>query len=167
MVGEAATGLRAQVRCHVCRTMSHKPEPKLSQPPAVRGYGGQGVVGVRDQVACTQADKAPQHPLPAFSPTSAEVSSPSSLEGPETVRQEGPRATGRQKGDGAVAGKGKGGDKGRQAEARGGRAEEVAAGAEGQGEGQGQQVADGPRADPFNIADVRAGVDMRRREWRE
>ena len=40
------------------------------------------------------------------------------------------------------------------------------AGAEGQGEGQGQRAAEGPRADPSNIADVMAGVDMRRREWR-
>ena len=43
----------------------------------------------------------------------------------------------------------------------------MAAGAEGQGEGQGQRAAEGPRADPFNIGDVRAGVDMRRRKWRD
>ena len=46
----------------------------------------------------------------------------------------------------------------------------MAAGAEGQGEGQGQRAAEGPRVDPFNIVDVSAGVDMRRREcrdWRE
>ena len=42
----------------------------------------------------------------------------------------------------------------------------MAAGAEGQGEGQGQRAAEGPRADPFNFVDVRAGMDMRRREWR-
>ena len=36
----------------------------------------------------------------------------------------------------------------------------MAAGAEGQGEGQGQQAAEEPRAHPFNIADVMA-------EWRE
>ena len=53
-------------------------------------------------------------------------------------------------------GKGEGGDKGGQAEAGRDRAEGVAAGAEGQGEGQGQRAAEGPRADPFNIADVRA-----------
>ena len=63
-------------------------------------------------------------------------------------------------------GKGEGGDKGGQAEAGRGGAEGVAAGAEGQGEGQGQRAAEGPRADPFNVVDVRAGMDMRRREWR-
>ena len=62
-------------------------------------------------------------------------------------------------------GKGEGGDKRGQAEAGRGRAEGVAAGAEGQGEGQGQRAAEGPRADPFNVVDVRAGMDMRRREW--
>ena len=63
-------------------------------------------------------------------------------------------------------GKGEGGDKRGQAEAGRDRTEGVAAGAEGQGEGQGQRAAEGPRADPFNVADVRAGMDMRRREWR-
>ena len=63
-------------------------------------------------------------------------------------------------------GKGEGGDKGGQAEAGRGGADGVAAGAEGQGEGQGQRAAGGPRADPFNVVDVRAGMDMRRREWR-
>ena len=63
-------------------------------------------------------------------------------------------------------GKGEGGDKRGQAEAGRDRAEGVAAGAEGQGEGQGQRAAEGPRADPFNVADARAGMDMRRREWR-
>ena len=63
-------------------------------------------------------------------------------------------------------GKGEGGDKRGQAEARRDRAEGVAAGAEGQGEGQGQRAAEGPLADPFNVVDVRAGMDMRRREWR-
>ena len=63
-------------------------------------------------------------------------------------------------------GKGEGGDKGGQAEAGRGGAEGVAAGAEGQGEGQGQRAAEGPGADPFKVVDVRAGMDMRRREWR-
>ena len=63
-------------------------------------------------------------------------------------------------------GKGEGGDKRRKAEAGRDRAKSVAAGAEGQGEGQGQRAAEGPRADPFNVADVRAAMDMRRREWR-
>ena len=156
MVGEAATGLRAQAPYHVCSTMPHKPDPKPSQPLAVRA-----------EVARMQAGAAPQPLSPASSATSAEVLSPSSLESPETVRREGPRATGRQRGEGAVAGKGEGGDKGGQAEERRGRAEGVAAGAEGQGEGQGQQAAKGPRADTFNITDVIAGVDMRRREWRD
>ena len=53
-----------------------------------------------------------------------------------------------------MAGKGQGGDKGGQAEARRDKAEGVAAGAEEQGEGQGQRVAEGPRADLFTIADV-------------
>ena len=57
--------------------------------------------------------------------------------------------------------------KGGQAEARGGWADEVAAGADGQGKGHGQRAAEGPRADPFNFAKLMAGVDMRRREWRE
>ena len=106
VVGAAATGLRAQARYHVCRTMSHKPEPKPSQPPAVRGYGGPGLVGLRAGVARMQADGAPRPPSPASSATSGEVSSPSSPESPETVRQEGPRATGRQRGEGAAAGTG-------------------------------------------------------------
>ena len=144
--------------------MSHKPEPKPSQPPAVRGYGGPGLVGVRAEVARMQADAAPQPPSPASSATSAEVSSPSCPESPEMVRREGPRATGRQRGEGAAAGTGEGGDRGGQAEAGGGRAEEVAAEAEGQGEGQGRRAVVRRRADPFNIADVMAGVDMGRRE---
>ena len=155
MVGEAATGLRAQARFHVCSAMSDNPDPKPSQPPAVRA-----------EVACMQESAAPQPPLLASSATSAEVSSPSCPESPETVRREGPGATGRQRGEGAVAGKGEGGDKGRQAEAGRDRAEGVAAGAEGQVEGQGQRAVGGPREDPFNIADVRTGLDMRRREWR-
>ena len=65
-----------------------------------------------------------------------------------------------------MVGKGEGGDKRGEAEAGRGRAEGVAAGADGQGEGQGQRAAEGPRADPFNVVDVRAGMDMRRREWR-
>ena len=63
-------------------------------------------------------------------------------------------------------GKGEGGDNRGQAKAGKDRAEGVAAGAEGQGEGQGQRAAERPRADPFNVADVRAGMDMRWREWR-
>ena len=156
MVGEAATGRRAQAQFHVCSAMSHKPDPKPSQPPAVTA-----------EVARMQAGAAPQPPLPASSATSAEMSSPSSPESPETVRREGPGETGRQRGEGAVVGKGEGGDKRGQEEAGRDRAEGVAAGAEGQGEGQGQGAAVGPRADAFNIADVRAGVDMRRREWRD
>ena len=113
-----------------------------------------------------QAGAASQPPSPASSATSAEVLSPSSPESLETVRREGPGAAGRHRGEEAVAGKGEGVDKGGQAEAGRDRAKGVAAGAEGQGEGQGQRAAEGPRAHPFNIADVRAGVDMRRREWR-
>ena len=45
VAGEAATRLRARARYHVCRKMSHKPEPRPSQPPAVRGYGGAGAGG--------------------------------------------------------------------------------------------------------------------------
>ena len=164
VAGEAATGLRAQARYLVCRKMSHKPEPKPSQAPAVRGYGGPGLVGVRAEVARMQADAAPQPPSPASSATSVEVSSPSSPECPETVRREGPRATGRQRGAGAAAGKREGGDGGGQAEASAGRAEEVAAEVEGQVEGQGQRVVVRRRADPFNIADVSAGVDMGKEE---
>ena len=144
--------------------MSHKPEPRPSQPPAVRGYGVQGLVGVRAEVARMQANAAPQPLSPASSATSAEVSSPSSPESPETVRREGPRATGRLRGEGAAAGTGEGRDRGGQAEASGGRAEEVAVGAEGQGGGQGQRAVVRRRADPFNFADVLAGVDMGRRE---
>ena len=155
MVGEAATGRRAQVRSHVCSAMSHKPDPKPSQPPAVRA-----------EVARMQAGAGPQPPSPASLAMSADVLSPSSPESPETVRRERPGATGRQRGEGAVVGKGEGGDKRGQAEAGRDRAEGVAAGAEGQGEGQGQRAAEGPRADPFNVADVRAGMDMRRRKWR-
>ena len=155
MVGEAATGLRAQARFHVCSAMSHKPDPKPSQPAAVRA-----------KVARMQVGAAPQPPLLASLATSAEVSLPSSPESPETVRREGPGATGRQRGERALAGRGEGGEKGGQAEAGRDNAEGVAAGAEGQGEGRGQRAAKGPQADLFNIADVRAGVDMRRREWR-
>ena len=63
-------------------------------------------------------------------------------------------------------GKGEGKEKGGQAEAGKGGAEGVAAGAEGQGEGQGQRAAEGPGADPFDDGDVRADVDVRRKEWR-
>ena len=145
-------GLR---RDPMCSAMSHKPDPQPSQPPAVRA-----------EVARMQAGAAPRPPLPASSATFAHVSSPSSPESRETVRGEGPGATGRRRGEGAVVGKGEGGDKGGQAEAGRGGAEGVAAEAEGQGEGQGQRAAEGPRADPFNVVDVRAGMDMRRREWR-
>ena len=111
-----------------------------------------------------QAEAAPQPPSPASSATSAEVSSPSSPESPETVWREGPRAAGRQRGEGAAAGTGEGGDKGGQAEASGGRTEVVAAEAERKGEGQGQRAVGRRRADPFNIADVMAGVDAGRGE---
>ena len=139
----------------MCSAMSHKPDPKPSQPPEVRA-----------EVARMQAGAAPQPPSPAFSATCADLSSPLSPESPETVRREEPRATGWQRGEGAVVGKGEGGDKRGQAEAGMDRAEGVAAGAEGQGERQGQRAAEGPRADPFNVADVRAGMDMKRGEWR-
>ena len=146
---ETATRLKAQARCHVCRSMSHEPEPKPSQPlaaevvpppRALRGYGGPRLVGVRVAVARMQADTAPQPASPASSATSSEVSSPSSPESPETVWREGPRAAGRQRGEGAAAGTGEGEDKGGQAEASGGRTEVVAAEAEGKGEGQGQRA---------------------------
>ena len=63
-------------------------------------------------------------------------------------------------------GKGEGKEKGGQAEAGRGGAEGVAAGAGGQGEGQGQRAAGGPGVDPFSVGDVRADVDVRRREGR-
>ena len=63
-------------------------------------------------------------------------------------------------------GKGEGKEKGGQAEAGKGGAEGVAAGAEGQGEGQGQRAAEGPGVDPFSVGDVRADVEVRRREGR-
>ena len=135
--------------------MSHLPDPQPSQPPTVRAA-----------VARMQAGAAPRPPSPASSATSAGVSSPSSPESPETVKEEGPGATGRRRGEGAVVGKGEGKEKGGQAEAGKGGAEGVAAGAEGQGEGQGQRAAEGPGADPFNVRDVRADVDVRRKEWR-
>ena len=113
-----------------------------------------------------QAGAAPRPPSPATSATSADVSSPLSPESPETVREEGLGATGRRRGEGAVVGKEEGREKGGQAEAGKGGAEGVAAGARGQGEGQGQRAAEGPGVDPFNVVDVRAGMDMRRREWR-
>ena len=153
--------------------MSHKTERNPSQPPAVevapppravRGYEGPGLVGVRIEVARMQADTAPQPPSPASSATSAEVSSPPCPESPETVWREGPRAAGRQRGEGAEAGTGEGGDKGGQAEASGGRTGVVAAEAEGKGEGQGQRAVVRQGADPFNIADVMAGVDIRKGE---
>ena len=76
VAGEMAARLRAQARCHVCRKMSHNPEPKPSQPPsaevvppprAVRGYGGPRMAGVGVKVARMQADAAPQPPLQASS----------------------------------------------------------------------------------------------------
>ena len=142
VVGEAATVRGAQARSHVCSAMPHKPDSKPSQPPEVRA-----------EVARMQAGAAPQPPSPASSATSADVSSPSSPESPETVRREGPGATWRHRGEGAMVGKGEGGDKRGQAEAGRDTAEGVAAGAERQGEGQGQRAAEGPRPDPFNVAD--------------
>ena len=139
----------------MCSAMSQMPDPQPSQPPTVRA-----------EVARMQAGAALWPPSPATSATSADVSSPSSPQSPETVREEGPGATGRQRGEGAVVGMGEWREKGGQAEAGKGGAEGVAAGAEGQGEGQGQRAAEGPGADPFNVLDVRAGMDMRWREWR-
>ena len=139
----------------MCSAMSQKSDPQPSQPPTVRAG-----------VARIQAGAAPRPPSPASSATSADVSSPSSLESPETVREEGPGATGRQRGEGAVVGNGEGREKGGQAEAGRGGAEGLVARAGGQGEGQGQRAAEGPGADPLNLLDVRAGMDMRRREWR-
>ena len=168
MAGETTARLRAQARCHVCRKISHKPEPKPSQPPAaevaqppraVRGHGGPGLAGVRVEVDRMQADAALQPPSLASSGTSAEVSLPSSPESQETLRREGPLAAGRHRGEGAATGTGEGGDKGGQAEASGGRTEGLAAEAEGKGEGQGQRAVRGRRADPFNIAYLMAGVD--------
>ena len=103
VAGEAAPRLRAEARCHVCRKMSHKPEPKPSRSPvaggappsrAVRECAGLGLVGVRVEVARMQADTAPQPLSPTCSASSLEVSSPSSPESPETVRREEPRAEG-------------------------------------------------------------------------
>ena len=62
--------------------------------------------------------------------------------------------------------KGEGKEKGGQAEAGKGGAEGVAEGAEGQGEGHGERAAERPGADPFNVGDVRADVDVRKKEWR-
>ena len=135
--------------------MSQMPDQQPSHPPTVRAA-----------VARMQAGAAPRPPSPASSATSAGVSSPSSPESPETVREEGQGATGRRRGEGAVVGKGEKKEKGGQAESGKGGAGGVAAGAEGQGEGQGQRAAEGPGADPFNVVNVRAGVDVRRREWR-
>ena len=63
-------------------------------------------------------------------------------------------------------GRGEAKEKGVQAESGKGGAGGPAAGAEGQGEGQGQRAAEGRRADSFNVVDVRAGVNVRRKEWR-
>ena len=63
-------------------------------------------------------------------------------------------------------GKGEGKEKGGQAEAGKGGAKGAAAGAEGQGEGQGQRAAEGPGVEPFSVGDVRADVDVRRKEKR-
>ena len=63
-------------------------------------------------------------------------------------------------------GKGEGKEKGGQAEAQKGGAEGVAAGADGQGEEQGQRAAEGPGVDPFSVGDVRADLDVRRKERR-
>ena len=135
--------------------MSQMPDPQPSLPPTVRAA-----------VARMQAGAAPRPPSPASSATSAGMSSPSSLESPETVREEGPGATGRRRGEGAVVGKGEGKEKGGQAETGKGGEEGMAAGAEGQGEGKGQRAAEGPGLEPFSVGDVRADVKVRRREGR-
>ena len=169
VAGEATARPRARTRCHVCRKMSHKPEPKSSQspaaeaaplPPAVRGYRAPGLVGVRVDLARMQADSAAQPPSPTSLTTSAAVSSPSSPESPETVQREGPPTEEQQRKDEAAAGTGVGGDKGGQAEASGGRTEVVAAEAEGQGEEQGQQAVGRRQADPLNLAELMAGGDV-------
>ena len=145
---------------------SQSPAAEVAPPPrAVRGYRGPGLVGVRVEVACMQADTAPPPPSAMSWVTSAEVSSPWSPESPETAWREGPRAEGQQRGEEAAAGTGEGGDKGGQAEASGGRTEVVAAEAEGQGEGQRQQAVVRRRADLSNMADLMAGGDVGRREW--
>ena len=142
--------------------MSPKPEPKSSKSPAaeaapppraVWGYGGPGLVGMRVDVARMQADSAPQPPSATSSATSTEVSSPSSLESPETVQQEGRQTEEQQRKDEAAAGTGEGEDKGGQGEASGGRTEVVASEAEGQGEEKGKQAVVRRRADPFNLAE--------------
>ena len=51
MVGEAATGLRAPARFHVCSTMSHKPDPKPSQPLAVGAEVARMRAGAAPQLA--------------------------------------------------------------------------------------------------------------------
>ena len=126
--GEAGARLRAQARCYVCRKMSRKPEPKPSQPPAaeaapparaVRGYGGPGLVGVKVEVACMQADTAPQPPSMTSSAASAEVSPASSLKSPELVRRELRASSG-----GAAEGRrSRGWDRGGRRQGRTGRGE--------------------------------------------
>ena len=129
VAGEATARPRARTRCHVCRRMSDKPEPRSSQSPAaeaapppraVRGYRGPGLVGVRVDVARMQADSAPQPPSAMSPATSAEELSSSSPVSPETIQREGPRTKEQQRKDEAAAGTGEGGDKEGEAEASGG-----------------------------------------------
>ena len=105
-------------------------------------------------------------PTPAATPAPAVGDPKKRPQGDNATPEEGQGATGRQRGEGAVVGKGEGREKEGHVEAGKGGAEGVAARAEEQGEGQGQRAAEGPGADPFNVVDVRAGMDMRRREWR-
>ena len=145
-----------------CRKMPHTPEPKSSPsaaaaaapaPQTVRGYGGPGLVGVRVDVARMWAAPPPHLASPTHSASSAVVSSPPSLESPETVQRERRRAEGQERKGEAVAGTGEGGNKGRQTVASGQGVEVAAAGAGGKGEQRGEHAAARPRADPFNLAE--------------
>ena len=72
VAGEATARPRARTRCHVCRKMSQKPEPKSSQSPAaevapppraVRGYGGPGPWGSEGQCGLHAHGLSPAAPL--------------------------------------------------------------------------------------------------------
>ena len=106
------------------------------------------LMGVRVDVALSQAAPTPQPASPTLSASSAVVSLP-----PYPVQRKGQQSEGQGRKGETAAGTGEGGNKGRQAAASGKVAEVAAAGAARKGEERGKPAAAQLRVDPFNLAE--------------